>query len=266
MSSPTPPTTPHPAPTPAKPPVRNVLLNNVEHRDLAIRTRRGAAYGDAVMAAPTFPDEFRSVQAHYPIVFQATTSGSFQPLALFGFKDGENLFLGKDGWDADYLPVAVERLPFLIGRDGDELVVHVDLASPRVTRRAPDAEPPPDDPDPAVPVFLPQGGTSPYLERVNRLLLTLHQGLQATPAFIDALRAHQLLESFVVDVTAADGSQHRLAGFHTIHEERLAALDAGALDALHRAGHLLPTYMALASLANFRALIGRRHRAHAADA
>lgn len=251
---------------PNKPPVRNVLLNNVEHRDLAIRTRRGAAFGDAVMAAPTFPDEFRSVQAHYPIVFQATSSGGFQPLALFGFQDGENLFLGPDGWDADYLPVAVERLPFLIGRDGDELVVHVDLASPRVTRRAPDAEPAPDDPDPAVPVFLPQGGTSPYLERINRLLLTLHQGLQATPAFIDALRRHQLLESFVVDVTAADGSQHRLAGFHTIHEERLAALDGAALEGLHRAGHLLPAYVALASLANFRALIGRRHRAHAARA
>jgi hypothetical protein len=92
MSSPTPPATPTTSP---KPPVRNVLLNNVEHRDLAIRTRRGADLGDAVMAAPTFPDEFRSVQAHYPIVFQPTTSGSFQPLALFGFKDGENLFRAR---------------------------------------------------------------------------------------------------------------------------------------------------------------------------
>ena len=30
-----------------------VLLSNVEHRDLRVITRRGAAYGDDVMAAMT---------------------------------------------------------------------------------------------------------------------------------------------------------------------------------------------------------------------
>jgi hypothetical protein len=243
-------------------PVRNVLLNNVEHRHLAVRARRGADLGDAMMAAPTFPAEFRNVQAHYPIVFQPTASGGFQPLALFGLQDGENLFLGADGWDADYLPVAVERLPFLIGRDGEELVVHVDMASPRVVADATAAG----DGEALVPVFLEHGGNTEYLERVNRLLLTLHEGLQATPAFVAALRAHSLLESFVLDVTDADGAMHRLAGFHTIHEERLAALDGAALAELQRAGFLQPIYMVLASLSNFRALIARRARRDAAAA
>ena len=250
-------------PNPDRQPPRNVLLNNVAHRDLAVRTRRGADLGDAVMAAPTFPAEFRNVQAHYPIVFQATTTGGFQPLALFGFQDGENLFLQGDGWDAEYLPVAIDRLPFLIGRDGDELVVHVDLGSPRIVHGAGPGERPADG-EPAQPLFLEHGGNSDYLTRINRLLLALHEGLQATPAFVAALREHNLLESFVVDVSAPDGTVHRLAGFHTIHEERLAALDAAALDALHRAGHLQSIYMVVASLANFRALVARRARAHAA--
>jgi hypothetical protein len=75
-----------------------------------------------------------------------------------------------------------------------------------------------------------------------------------------------LLESFVLDVTDAEGATQRLAGFHTIHEERLAALEADALAELHRAGFLQPIYMVLASLSNFRALIARRARRDVARA
>jgi hypothetical protein len=232
---------------------RHALLNNVDHRDLRVRSGHDAALGDALMFAPVVPAEFRQAQAHYPIVFQATASGSFQPMALFGFREGENLFLGPEGWDAWYIPLAVERQPFLIGKSGEELMVHVDLDSPRL---AGDGEP----------VFLPHGGSSDYLQRVSAVLRSLHDGLEATPAFVAALRQLDLLESFVLDVQQADGSQHRLAGFFTINEERLAALDGAALGALHAAGYLEPIYMALASLANLRDLIERQRRRACADA
>jgi hypothetical protein len=235
---------------------RPVLLNNLDHRDLRVRTDRGAALGDAVMSAVTCPAEFRSLQAHYPIVFQRSADGAgFQPLALFGFEPGENLFLGRDGWAVDYLPMAIEREPFLIGRDGDGLVMHVDLDSPRIAKGT-------DDPGwaAAEPLFRAHGGTTDLLDRMNSLLLALHDGLQATPAFVAALLAHRLLESFVFDVELDDGSTHRLAGFHTIDEDRLAALDGAALDTLNRAGHLAPIYMVVASASNFRDLVARRNR------
>ncbi len=79
-----------------------------------------------------------------------------------------------------------------------------------------------------------------------------------------ALLAHGLLESFVLDISLDDGTPCRLAGFHTIHEERLKALDAGALASLHAAGHLEAIYMAIASLSNFRDLIARLNGRHAA--
>jgi len=80
------------------------------------------------------------------------------------------------------------------------------------------------------------------------------------PAFVDALRAHQLLESFVLDITGPDGKVHRLAGFHTIHEERLAALDGPALAELHAAGWLAAIYMVLASTAHMRDLVDRYNK------
>src|SRR3546814_4226752 len=55
--------------------VNAVLLNNIDHRDLRVDARRGARFGDRVMSSVTFPAEFRSVQAHYPIVFRATGDG-----------------------------------------------------------------------------------------------------------------------------------------------------------------------------------------------
>jgi hypothetical protein len=218
------------------------------HRALRVISARGAAFGDAMMSAPTFPGEFRSVQAHYPIVFQRTGEAAFQPLALFGLREGENLFLQGSHWDAHYLPLAVARQPFLIGRGAQGAEMHIDLDSVRVSRSA------------GEPLFDEHGATTPFLERMNSLLGQLHEGMTSVPAFVAALLRYQLLESFVLDIAQPEGGQARLAGYHTINEERLAALDAADLHALHAAGHLQPVFMAMASLSQFRALIERGQR------
>ena len=46
---------------------------------------------------------------------------------------------------------------------------------------------------------------------------------------------------------------------HVIDEDRLRGLTASALDDLHRDGHLLPIFMALASQGNLPALIARKN-------
>jgi hypothetical protein len=67
----------------------------------------------------------------------------------------------------------------------------------------------------------------------------------------------------VLDIELDDGSQNRLAGFYTIHEERLAALKPEQLGRLHEAGYLQAIYMAVASLSQFRELIERKNRLNA---
>jgi hypothetical protein len=104
-------------------------------------------------------------------------------------------------------------------------------------------------------VFLPQGGNSELLERANSILKALHEGLQATPEFVGALEANNLLEPFVLDVQRLDGTRGRLAGYYTINEERLAALDVATVGLLHQADYLQPIYMVIASMSNLPALI-----------
>lgn len=232
---------------------RHALLNNIDHRDLRIDTRRVPGLGDEVMSVPTFPGEFRALQAHYPIVFREA-GGALQPVALLGLQEGQNLFLGEGGWDAAYLPLAIQRQPFLIGiGDDGEPMVHIDLRSPRIAQ------------DAGEPVFKEFGGTTAYLDRVSSVLRALHEGLQGNAGFVGLLLAHDLLEPFVLDVQLKDGTRHRLGGLHTIAEERLRELDGTLLQPLNRSGALEAIYMAMASLSNLRDLIERMERRRAAD-
>jgi hypothetical protein len=232
------------------------LLDNITHKDLRIITDRAAWYGDDVACTGVFPLEFRRLQAEYPIAFQKNAkTGSFDSVAVFGFVEGENMFLGPDGWEAGYVPLSIERQPFLIGFQsttddggpGDEPVVHIDMDSPRISETE------------GMPVFLEHGGHSPYLEHINSVLKAIYEGYQQNREFSEALAEFDLLEPFTLEVELQDGSKQRLSGLHTINEPNLNALDGNALARLHGNGFLEHIYMVMASVANFRTLIDKKN-------
>lgn len=229
--------------------MRAALLDNHLHRDLRLQTQLSPDWGDAVCAVPTVPAEFRLVQAHFPIVFQQSSeAGGFQALALLGLTRPRNAFLGARGWRAAHLPWALERQPLLVGRDGENWVVHIDLDSPRLSL------------DQGEPLFLPHGGQSAVLERRVSVLQALHEGLQSLPGFIEALLQYQLLEPMSLDITQPDGQVQRFAGYYVIDEDRLEGLPGAAVATLHEAGHWMPIAMAAASLARLPDLIQREQR------
>lgn len=224
---------------------QHAILNSTDHRDLRVQTARGAEFGDDIMSALTFPAEFRNVQTYYPIVFQKDEQGGFQPVALFGLQPEQNLFLQGSHWDAHYIPLSVEREPFLIGRSDNGAQIHIDLDHPRVGTETGQA------------LFHEHGGTTEYLDYINSILGMLHTGVQGTPAYVEALLKHDLLESFVLDLQLDEDTHNRFSGFYTVHEDRLRELGSDALGELAAGGHLEPTYMVLASLTHLRDLVER---------
>ncbi|MBQ0930335.1 SapC family protein [Ideonella alba] len=234
---------------------RPAMLDNITHRHLRVHTGHAAAMGDARNSALALPAEFRRLQAHFPIVFQLIDGdGGFQPIALFGLEDGQNLFLTERGWDATAVPMAVQRDPFLIGRAPDDtLQLHIDLDSPRIVRA--------DEGEVGTALFMPHGGFSDYLDHMVKLMESLHAHAQQLPYFIEALTQHQLLEPLVLDLETPGGEHSRLTGLFTINEERLTTLPGAALEALSQAGYLLPCYMQIASLAQLPVLAERAVRA-----
>lgn len=232
------------------------MLDNVTHKDLRIITTRSAKYGDNIASTGVFPIEFRRVQAEYPIVFRKSVSTDcFEAVAMLGLAECENLFLDNGGWHARYVPLTIERQPFLIGFQGrteggvpaEEPVVHIDMDSPRVTESGGEA------------VFLEHGGTTPYLENINSVLKAIHDGHIYNQGFSDALVEHELLEPFTLEVGLNDGSKFKLAGFNTVNEEKLNALQGDALSSLHAEGFLEHIYMTMASIANFATLIEKKN-------
>lgn len=225
----------------------HAMLSVEAHRELRIRRDRDATLGDGVMSCVTMPAEFRRVQIHYPILFRRNAErDAFTALALFGVQEGENLFLEGGVWGADYVPLAIDIQPFLIGGTADARQVHVDLASPRIGA--------------GERVFDDAGLPTPYLEAVAEQLGELDEGYRASGDFFAALRRYELLEPLTLEITLVDGSVNRLVGFHVVDEARLVALDASALGALHAEGHLMPIFMAVASIGNFNALVARKNK------
>jgi SapC len=232
------------------------LVNNVDHRDIRIITERSAAYGDDVMFAMTFPFEFRSVQAFYPILFHRDGNGDLYPVALFGFKEKENLFLDESGWHAHYVPAMIRRQPFLIGYQDFKShadprkarMLSMDTAHPRVNK------------DLGEPLFQPLGGRTPYLEEMATLLEQVYAGYVHNKEFINALQENDLIESVTFDIALKDGSRNQLFGFHALNEEKVQQLSADTLWSFSQKGFLMPIFMMLASTVNVRSLVEMKTR------
>jgi hypothetical protein len=231
---------------------RHAILTSDEHGELRVRTDSSAELGDAVMACFTVPSEFRRLQHNFPILFRRDdATGKLAALALMGFETGENLFLERDHWDASYKPFSLSIQPFLVGRSADDGPgqVHIDLDHPRIATG-----------EDGVLLFDSSGRPTPYLERVTDILAELDEGYRASDTFFAALERYELLESFFLDVELNNGSKHRMVGYQLINEERLHALEPGAIAELHAGGHLLPIFMAVASLSSLGDLIERKNR------
>jgi hypothetical protein len=236
-----------------------VLLNNIDHQNLRVITRRSAEFGDNVNQALVFPTEFEELQREYPIFFRKDEHGNFQSVALLGLDRDENLFLDETGWRARYIPAVQERGPFLIGFqdqtvDGEprrEPMIHVDLDHPRISWTE------------GEPVFLPHGGNSPYLNRIAHTLRLIHQGAELARSMFAALGAAELIEPIEVEIALDDRTQYKLPGFYTIGEDRLARLDGASLERLHRAGFLRLAFCVVSSLANVSRLIDVKNKKRA---
>jgi len=237
-----------------------VLLDNVAHKDLRVRTGYAAEFGDNINLAPVFPTEFAFAQREYPILFRKGANGNLEAVVLLGLDKGENLFLDKDGWNARYVPAIQRRGPFLIGvhpnqdesSERHELMVHVDLDHPRISRTE------------GAPVFLRHGGNSPYLERATRMLQMIAHGAEYAQPMFSAFLEAGLIDETELEVKLNERTQYTLPDFLTINQERLAELDGKTLERMNHAGYLQLAMLVVTSLGNMNWLVELKNRKIAA--
>ena len=231
------------------------ILTSDQHRSIAVDTRARPEYGDAVNRAAALSAEFNELHREFPLLLRKTDEApGFIAHAILGFEKDENLFVEGERWISTFIPATLARGPFSLGyirgADGGdapadakpELRIMIDEQHPRL--RA-DGQP----------VFLPLGGESPYLDGIKRVLQTVDAGLRADHVLYREVVAMDLLEEVKIEISVFPELRYDFSGYHTINQQKLAALDAEQLLRLHRVGLLGLVYFLVSSLGNFQKLV-----------
>lgn len=231
-----------------------VMLNNVHHINLRVVERYLAVCGDNKAAVMTFPTEFADIQREYPILLSKDTDTNlYQAVALLGMQKDENLFL-REGeldsseWLGSYVPAIVARGPFIISlpdldSSDSAPLIYIDIDHPKVSESV------------GHPLFLPMGGSSPYLERIARTLGAIQQGKEVGESMFRMLDQMGLIEPITINIELKNGDKFRIEKYHSISEERLENLGGEELECLNRSGYLQGVYLMIASLSQIQRLI-----------
>lgn len=227
------------------------ILTNEQHQDIRVDTRAKREYGDLVNRAFVVSAEFNDAHKEFPILlYKDEETGEFAAHVILGFDRDENLFVEDGRWTSTYMPAGIARGPFSLGylrrsEGGDETVdlrVMIDDEHPRLSSEG-------------HPVFLELGGEAPYLQGIKKVLQIIDAGMQVDKVFYPQLVEMDLLEPADIRIRLTAEQEYHFTGYHTINQDKLAALSGEQLLKLNKSGTLGLVYFLVSSLGNFQKLI-----------
>lgn len=190
----------------------------------------------------------------YPIVFVQTGQDEqgqpdYVPIAVFGLRQGENLYLEGTRWRVILLPALMAVYPFCIARaqGSDRFAVCLDVASPAVSEDGPGQR-----------LFSDDGKPTDFATQVLAELERLEAHIQGTRQVMRRLAALGLLEQKRFDATLPDGQKLAVDGFYMIDEAKVKALPDATVLELHREGLYTFIQAHWVSLGHMRRLLGWR--------
>lgn len=207
--------------------------------------------GDAGFAAdaafvPIVAAEFARAGQSYPVVF---ASPGAVPVAVLGLEQ-RNLFVREGQWaNETYVPAYVRRYPFgfVATEEPGSFILAIDAGSDRVT----------EDGEAGLALF--EDGEPAERTRQALAFCDAYQAeSEATRAFAEALKAHDLLIERRADATLPDGRTFGLQGFQIVDPAKFAALDDATVLDWHKNGWLALVHFHLASLERFQTLVARQ--------
>jgi hypothetical protein len=225
---------------------RVAAVSSDGHRDLSVRDAGHFGFAAGINHVPLMLGEFAAAGAEMPIVF-AGGAGDRIPVAVLGFRDGENRFLDAAGaWRGRYVPAFLRRYPFVFASTGpDTMTLCLDESYPGCNRDGRGER-----------LFDSDGRHTTYLRTVLGFMQAYEQQHAATRAFCARLDALGLLEPAQARWTPPSGETLSLSGFATIDRTKLKALPADTLAGLAADDLLEPAFAQLLSLGRFEALAG----------
>ena len=232
-----------------------VALDTVLHRDLRLKNELNAIPRLAPFTSfMVSVSEFGDAALSFPILFvraapDALGKDTVAPVAVFGMKPGENLFVTSAGkWDAAYVPAMLRAYPFTMARieGSDRWAMVFDNTWEGMSRTE------------GLPLFNDKGEATELLNNVHKFVQDLETDLERTRQFCAALLEMKLLKPMRFDATLANGEALSVDGFMTVDEEAIAKLPDSQIASMYRNGMLGLLGIHSASLNNMRRLLDRR--------
>lgn len=236
-----------------------VLVDSSTHKDIRVKYAPSVVVTSIGRNCPVIVQEFQHLAAEYPIMMTKNQdTGRFVCVALFGFDEEENLFVEDSRWQSSYIPLNIQRQPFMIGaKENDagesEHVVLLDEADERV--QASEGEV----------LFNDRGFPTPFMDKITSILRALQLGFELNDKFVDRMLELDLVSPATFEIKFDNGETREVRGVYTINQDRLRALDPTVAAELHQAGFLEAAHMMLASLGQVQKLIDRKNRSLSAS-
>lgn len=233
-----------------------VPVSPQRHSKKSIKAGSNYSYARAVNSTPLMAAEFEAAAFEYVIVF-AGEPGSIMPVALLGLRDGENIFVDRQGaWTGKYVPAFVRQYPFVFAStdQGDTFTLCVDETFSGLNEEGLGER-----------LFDAAGERTQYLQSVLGFLQAYQAQFRATRRFVQKLEDLKLFDAMEAQFALASGQQIKLGGFQTINRERLRAVEADMLVQLARSGELDLIYAHVHSMRNLTP-VAERVRSAASEA
>ncbi len=225
-------------------------LNSETHAKIGLRRLdKPFSFAGKTHVVPLTVTEFPVAALSYPVIF---AGDKFQPLAVMGINQEENLFIQPDGAFVvgAYIPAYIRRYPFVLANDSQnsQLVVCIDRAASMLGEL------------PDLAFFDAKGQPTEYTQGCIQFCNDFEAEARRTESFCNLLRELDLFEVRKATFTPsnADGSAgeaQQIAEYFAVSEEKLKALPEAKIKELFDNGALAQIYAHLNSLLGWDRLI-----------
>jgi hypothetical protein len=224
------------------------------HGALRLDRSRGFGFAAGANALPVGFSEIPLAALDYPVVLAGGPSPV--PVAILGYRAGENLFVDAGGtWlDHAYLPAYVRSYPFILieppGAGSTFLGIETTAELLGETGE---------------PLFA-AGKPAPLVTDAMKLAVAYRDQMKAAADFGRALDEAGLLVEHEARLTFESGGTARLDGFRVVDGARLDALDSGIFLAWRQRGWLGALYALVQSGARWGKIVNLANRRRAGEA
>jgi hypothetical protein len=222
-----------------------VVLSNEQHKDLHVLPKFSLESVNERHIAPLMLQEFAAAAPFYPIFF-LQVDNDFAAVAVFGLKEGQNLFVKDQQWEGPYIPASIRAYPFSLAQaKDDQLLLCVNEQADNTSRTEGQA------------LFNADGTGTEFFDGVNKFFREYIDANAISRNVMTQLKEFGLLKADGLQYRDLAGKEHRLNGFFVIDREKFEALSDEQFLTLRKFGVLHAIYSHFSSLERIGSLISR---------